>query len=281
MPAVSAPATLDILVENSGRVNFTKVIRTERKGITGSVTLAGRETQHWQIYSLPHDQIFGAALHCRAPAKARVSTDSAMRVSARSVQTSDTFLDMHNVSKGIAFLNAQPLGRFWSVGPQFTLYTPGPWLRAGANSIILFDLKGTGAEALTTIDHADYGPPNSARMLLQIGVGRHCTIPELAGDEADQRQCDKILDHGCGQVSIEERSEPRPKCRAALSADNRASNSEQRPQRRSTCTDADNSPGECSAEYACSERRRMLSAGSHWQLVGHNLSQCESNQNPI
>jgi beta-galactosidase len=65
------------------------------------------------------------------------------------------------VAKGIAFLNAQPLGRFWSVGPQFTLYTPGPWLRPGANSIILFDLEGTATESLTTTDHADYGPSHS------------------------------------------------------------------------------------------------------------------------
>ncbi len=159
LPSISAPATLDILVENSGRVNFTKVIRTERKGITGSVTLAGQQTQHWQIYSLPLTNL--GDLHftsgpCEGPCFYRFT----MRVSARPANI-DTFLDMHNVSKGIAFLNAQPLGRFWSVGPQFTLYTPGPWLRAGANSIILFDLKGTGAEALTTIDHADYGPPNS------------------------------------------------------------------------------------------------------------------------
>jgi hypothetical protein len=38
---------------------------------------------------------------------------------------------------------------------------PGPWLRGGANSIILFDLNGTAAESLTTTDHADYGPSQS------------------------------------------------------------------------------------------------------------------------
>ena len=65
LPAISAPATLDILVENSGRVNFTKVIRTERKGITGSVTVAGTQPQHWQIYSLPLSDLAAAALHVR------------------------------------------------------------------------------------------------------------------------------------------------------------------------------------------------------------------------
>jgi beta-galactosidase len=54
-------------------------------------------------------------------------------------------------------LNGQPLGRFWSVGPEFTLYTPGPWLHPGANEIVLFDLQGTRNESLKTAAQADYG----------------------------------------------------------------------------------------------------------------------------
>ena len=49
----SANARLDILVENTGRVNFTTVIRGERKGITNQVALAGKAITDWQIYSLP------------------------------------------------------------------------------------------------------------------------------------------------------------------------------------------------------------------------------------
>ena len=159
LPAVAIPATLDILVENSGRVNFTKVIRTERKGIAGSVSIAGRQPQHWQIYSLPMSNL--TALHftsspCEGPCFYRFTMDVAgMHAPA------DTFLNTHALSKGIVFLNAQPLGRFWSVGPQFTLYTPGPWLHPGVNDVILFDLNGTANESITTTDHADYGPPQS------------------------------------------------------------------------------------------------------------------------
>lgn len=162
LPAIASPATLDILVENSGRVNFTKVIRTERKGIVGSVTIAGHPPQHWQIYSLPMTNL--AAVHfgsdpCVGPCFYRFS----MTVDSKSKDASlpDTFLNTHAFSKGIAFLSARPLGRFWSIGPQFTLYTPGPWLRAGSNEITVFDLMGSASESLTTTDHADYGPPQS------------------------------------------------------------------------------------------------------------------------
>jgi beta-galactosidase len=162
LPAVSGPATLDILIENSGRVNFTKVIRTERKGITGSVTLAGARLQHWQIYPFPMRNL--AALPftsggCEGPCFYRFS----LRIPSAQSGTSlpDTFLNTHGLTKGIAFLNGNPLGRFWSVGPQFTLYTPGPWLRRGSNEITVFDLQGKLSESLTATDHPDYGPPLS------------------------------------------------------------------------------------------------------------------------
>ena len=160
LPALSTPATLDILVENSGRVNFTKVIRSERKGILGAVTIDGRAPEHWQIYSLPMDNL--AILHfasdsCAGPCfyRFRLMVPSTLKTGGSAYP--DTFLDTHLLAKGVAFLNGQPLGRFWSIGPQFTLYTPGPWLRSGSNDITIFDLQGSAAESLTTSAHADYG----------------------------------------------------------------------------------------------------------------------------
>jgi beta-galactosidase len=101
-----------------------------------------------------------AALHftadsCEGPCFYRFTMD--VPEGAGETARADTFLDTHGVAKGIAFLNARPLGRFWDVGPEFTLYTPGPWLHQGANEIVLFDLKGSKGESLSTVDHADYG----------------------------------------------------------------------------------------------------------------------------
>ena len=89
---------------------------------------------------------------------ANAGTSADHSVNTLPVIVPDTFLDTHGLSKGIAFLNRQPLGRFWSIGPEFTLYTPGPWLHTGANEIVLFDLQGTKTESFKTTDHADYGP---------------------------------------------------------------------------------------------------------------------------
>ena len=147
IPAVAYPATLDILVENSGRVNFTSVIRGERKGITGKVTLAGKEPKHWQIYSLPMNDL--AALHftsesCEGPCFHRAQLTAS--------QPADTYIDTTFLHKGELWINGSPLGRFWSIGPQHALYLPGPWLNRGQNEIVYFDLLGDSTDSLEASD---------------------------------------------------------------------------------------------------------------------------------
>lgn len=128
-------ATLDILVENSGRVNYTKAIRDERKGITSSVTLAGKELTGWQVYTLPMSDVSAVRF-----AKQAVTGAAFYRGTFQLSQTGDTFLDFSNWSKGTVWVNGHQLGRFWNVGPQQTLYVPGPWLRKGSNTVVVFDL---------------------------------------------------------------------------------------------------------------------------------------------
>lgn len=146
LPVVEVPTTLDILVENSGRVNFTKVIRTERKGITGSVTVGGKTPQSWEIYSLPMSDVSGLSFQkgpCAGPCFYRTE----MRVDT----PADTYLDTQHLRKGEMWVDGCALGRFWFVGPQFALFTPGPWLHEGNNELIFFDLQGSAAESITSV----------------------------------------------------------------------------------------------------------------------------------
>lgn len=145
LPKTASPATLDILVENSGRVNFTKVIRGERKGILGSVKLAAKDLANWKIYPLPMSDL--SRMHfTSAPCEGPCFYRAGMTVS----DPGDTYLDTRGVRKGMVWVNAQPLGRSWFIGPQHTLYLPGPWLRKGQNQIVIFDLMGGADDKLTT-----------------------------------------------------------------------------------------------------------------------------------
>ena len=54
----------------------------------------------------------------------------------------DTYLDLSEFGKGIAYVNGHHLGRFWNVGPTLSLYIPHSYLKEGANRIIIFEQKG-------------------------------------------------------------------------------------------------------------------------------------------
>ena len=136
-------ARLDVLVENSGRVNFTAVLRQERKGITKQITLAGKVLTGWEIYPLPMVDASKLAFS-NAPCTGPCFYRGSFRVD----KAADTFLDTSAFTKGAVWLNGRPLGRIWSIGPQKTLYVPGPWLRQGQNDVVVFDLAGRGNSTL-------------------------------------------------------------------------------------------------------------------------------------
>lgn len=134
---------LDILVENSGRINFGAALRDERKGITRQVTLAGKPLAGWQIYSLPltdPGKLHFQKAACSGPCLYRGTIDLA--------KAGDTFLYTGNFTKGFVWVNGHALGRIWSIGPQKTLYLPGAWLKPGSNEVIVFDLAGAAGRTL-------------------------------------------------------------------------------------------------------------------------------------
>ena len=60
----------------------------------------------------------------------------------------DTYLDLSEFGKGVAFVNGQNLGRFWNVGPTLSLYIPHSYLKEGDNRIIIFETEGEYKEEI-------------------------------------------------------------------------------------------------------------------------------------
>lgn len=139
-------STLTILVENTGRLNSTKKIRNEWKGLT-TATLNGRMLEGWQITSLPmaaecHSKAgpyYGACV-AATPSNGSMTGPHFAAGTFTLSATGDAFLDVRKLGKGLIWVNGHPLGRFWNIGPQGTLYVPGPWLRKGRNEVVIFDL---------------------------------------------------------------------------------------------------------------------------------------------
>ena len=143
LTATVSSARLDILVENTGRVNFTKAIRGERVGVLGGATLDGAALGHWQTFSLPMSDT-ADLLYTTGPCAGPCFYHGKFTAAS----AADTFLDTAAFHKGFVWLNGHPLGRIWDIGPQRTLYAPGPWLRKGSNDVVVFDLDGVSQASM-------------------------------------------------------------------------------------------------------------------------------------
>ncbi len=143
LPAIPSGATLDLLVEAMGRVNFDKSIH-DRKGITEKVELVknGKATElnGWTIYNFPVDYDF--AKNKKFKKSKKISSPAYYRATFNLNKVGDTFLNMETWGKGLVWVNGHAMGRFWEIGPQQTLFMPGCWLKEGENEIIVFDIKG-------------------------------------------------------------------------------------------------------------------------------------------
>src|SRR5579871_723852 len=114
--------TLDILVENLGRVNFGPYLLKNKKGITQKVLFNNKELKNWQMFSLPFNNVNtvkknpGNSNYAEAPV-IRKGTFNLSKVG-------DAYLDMSKWGKGVVWVNGYNLGRYWNVGQT----TPLPHL---------------------------------------------------------------------------------------------------------------------------------------------------------
>ncbi|HWC97622.1 MAG TPA: beta-galactosidase family protein [Candidatus Sulfopaludibacter sp.] len=140
---LAAGEPLDILVENMGRINFGPRLVNDRKGITEKVTLNGEELKDWEIFSLPF------ADPAKLPFSSKTAAGPALhRGTFQLTELGDTFLDMRGWGKGVAWVNGHNLGRYWKIGPQQSLFVPAPWMKRGANQVIVLDLEEGGKRSL-------------------------------------------------------------------------------------------------------------------------------------
>ena len=131
--------TLDILVENMGRINFGPYLLKNTKGITEKVLFKGKELFGWKMYSLPFSNIASIP-----PIKSVIKPTPNAPVIRKGYlylkKPIDTYLDFSNWGKGAVWVNGHNLGKYWEIGPQQTIYLPAEWLKTGKNEVVIFEL---------------------------------------------------------------------------------------------------------------------------------------------
>jgi beta-galactosidase len=145
--------TLDILVENMGRVNYGVRLEDQYKGIKRGVIFNGAFENNWTHYPLPLDNL--EQLDFEKEYKS--GTPSFYEFEFSADEACDTFVDMEGWGKGCVFVNGKNIGRFWKIGPQKRLYIPGPYIKEGSNKIVVFETDGIACETLSLKAEPDLG----------------------------------------------------------------------------------------------------------------------------
>ena len=145
---VTIPAgELDIIVENMGRINFGGEM-FEFKGIIGDVLLNGEALSGFEMCVMPLKTLSGIAFGKEMTSgpmtfyRAHFNVDKAV----------NTYLNPSGFKKGVAFVNGYNLGRYWTVGPQLTLFVPAAVLKEGDNVLVMFEAEGHDESYKVTFD---------------------------------------------------------------------------------------------------------------------------------
>ncbi|MDO4680718.1 MAG: beta-galactosidase [Aerococcus sp.] len=150
VPLTQTTNQFDLLMENMGRVNYGSKLAaiTQHKGLRQGVMADLHFMLDWEQYPLPLDNIeavdFSREWVEDQPAFYRYDFEVA--------EPRDSYLDLRRFGKGIVFVNGIHIGRFWDVGPAQSLYVPGAYLKAGNNTVVIFETEGRYAETISLVE---------------------------------------------------------------------------------------------------------------------------------
>jgi len=138
VPARDRPALLEIAVEAMGHINFGGGMVFDKKGIVGDMRLGGAVLKNWRVAAKP---MTGESVAAAQPAESDGFAGGHFRAAVVLDDVADTYIDMSKWQKGTLYVNGRNLGRYWSVGPQLSLYCPAPFLKKGENRIDIIEME--------------------------------------------------------------------------------------------------------------------------------------------
>lgn len=144
---VAGPARVELWVESLGRVNYGPRLG-EAKGVTGGILHERQYLHGVRARGLDLDA-FDAGVDA-VPFGALPGQSEGAPGLYRGTLTvrgaGDARLELPGWTRGFVWINGFNLGRYWSVGPQRSLYVPGPVLREGENELWVLELQETGPD---------------------------------------------------------------------------------------------------------------------------------------
>jgi beta-galactosidase len=147
---------LDIVVEDQGGVNYGVRIG-EPKGLMGPVQVGGEIQTGWQVCALDLERVPRLWQQESVPLGGPGVGPSAWHATFAAEPDVDLYLDTTPWGHGIAWLNGFCLGRYWTRGPQHTLFVPGPVV-LGDNELVVLELDVLGDPTARFVPGPSLGP---------------------------------------------------------------------------------------------------------------------------
>lgn len=141
---VAGPAEVEVWAESLGRINYGP-LTGEPKGLTGGLLHERQYIHGVRASGLRLDALDDARAVERLPRNAAEPGRRGL-FRGRCVVSGpgDASLEVPGWGRGFVWVNGFCLGRYWSVGPQRSLYVPGPVLREGDNEVWVLELEEAG-----------------------------------------------------------------------------------------------------------------------------------------
>lgn len=135
---------IEILVEAMGRVNYGKALY-DRKGIE-RVCLGNQTLFDFDVCCLPMETLENLDFTAGAEKFPKF-----FKGTFKASTDADCFIAPDGFKKGCIFVNGVNLGRYWEIGPQWTLYVPKDVLKE-ENEILIFEQEGCSTPYVTVTD---------------------------------------------------------------------------------------------------------------------------------
>ncbi|MEV7895623.1 glycoside hydrolase family 35 protein [Streptomyces cyaneofuscatus] len=146
---VAGGAVVELWVESLGRVNYGPRLG-EPKGITGGVLHERQYLHGVRARGLRLDAFEEAGAVAGVPFGPVPGVPGGTGLFRGTFTVGGTEgvdhagLRLPGWTRGFVWVNGSCLGRYWSAGPQETLYVPGPVLSEGVNEVWVLELEGAG-----------------------------------------------------------------------------------------------------------------------------------------
>ena len=130
-------AVLDVLVENTGYVNYGPGCGTERKGVDQILVNFERQDDFIH-YALPMEDEVIKAIPFTEEITRCFDDPLFVRGYFDVDEIAETFIRFPG-QKGCIWINGFNIGKYWNIGPDTALYVPSALLKKGRNEIVIFE----------------------------------------------------------------------------------------------------------------------------------------------